>query len=301
MSFINIFISLFILILPINAYSDDHKENNKKINSIKSTMDTSWNKQLKSLTDVTSEKWAALMTSTTVQSDQLKKAIAETWNEVVKETSAGKEMSNAGLAISHFINQEIKDASQSTAYSAALIEDGKWIDGIWYLSTHLLKDTDDNLANVVQESELLHTLGKITATSYGGPQGAAAYASWYTFKETKNPEIALKVGLMSGASKAGLSPIKPESLSQLLKNNIIIGVMAGISAAVAGEDEESIKDAFLNSTLLGLKESNAINTDKKAESQQEPTSRLKLESQNDQSFVPLSFMQDITPCACQKR
>jgi len=293
---LQLYIALFLLIIPINAYPDRDKESSIGINRIKSTIDASWNKKLKPLADVAGVKWATLMTSTTIKSDKLKEAVSETWNEVLKETEAGKEISDAGSAISNFIKHEVNDTTKSGSHSATLIENGKWIDGIWYLSTRLLEDTDDNLAIAVQESELLNIVGKITAASYGGPQGAAAYASWYAFKETNNPEIALKMGIMSGASNAGFSPIDvdTDSISQLLKNNIISGVMAGLSAAVAGEDEKSIKDAFLNSTLLGLKESNSTNNNaKKTEAKQESVTRLKLDI--NKSFVPLDFIQDTAP------
>ncbi|MCK5917760.1 MAG: hypothetical protein KAG34_05015 [Cocleimonas sp.] len=252
MSSIQRHILLFLFIIPINVYPDEDKETSTKITNVQNIMDTSWNKKLTLLTHVAGEKWAELMISTTVNSEKLKEAIFETWNEVLKNTNTEKEVNDAGSAISNFINHEVNDMTKSVSHSATLIGNGEWVDGIWYLSTRLLKDTDANLAKAVQESELLNTLGKITATGYGGPQGAAAYASWYAFKETNNPEVALKMGIMSGANNAGFSPIDPESLSQQLKNNIITGVMAGLSAAVAGEDEKNIKDAFLNSTILGL-------------------------------------------------
>ena len=274
---IRLYIVLFLVIFPISVYPDDDKEINTGISSVKSIIDTSWEKKLKPLADVAGEKWASLMTSTTVNSEKLKEAMSETWSMVLKDTKAGKEVSDVSAAISNFISNEISDTAESASHSAKLIEDDKLVDGIWYLSTHLAIDTNDNLAKAVQESELLNTLGKITATSYGGPQGAAAYASWYAFKETNNPEIALKMGIMSGASNAGFSPIESESLSQSLKKNIISGVMAGLSAAVAGEDEKSIKDVFLNSTLLGLKQSNSTNSaDKKSEPMQESASSLEV-------------------------
>lgn len=274
---IRLYIVLCLVIFPINVYPDDDKEINTGISSVKSIIDTSWEKKLKPLADVAGEKWASLMTSTTVNSEKLKEAMSETWSMVLKDTKAGKEVSDVSAAISNFISNEISDTAESASHSAKLIEDDKLVDGIWYLSMHLAIDTNDNLAKAVQESELLNTLGKITATSYGGPQGAAAYASWYAFKETNNPEIALKMGIMSGASNAGFSPIESESLSQSLKKNIISGVMAGLSAAVAGEDEKSIKDVFLNSTLLGLKQSNSTNSaDKKSEPMQESASSLEV-------------------------
>ncbi|HFC91550.1 MAG TPA: hypothetical protein ENJ51_01920 [Leucothrix mucor] len=244
---IRLYIILFLVIFPISAYPDNDKEISTRINSVKSVIDTSWEEKLKPLAEVAGEKWASLMTSTTVNSEKLKEAFSETWNLVLKDTKATKEVGDVGTAISNFISNEMSDTAESASHSAKLIKDDKLVDGIWYLSKHLAIDTNDNLAKAVQQSELLNTLGKITATSYGGPQGAAAYASWYAFKETNNPEMALKMGIMSGASNAGFSPIESESLSQLVKQNIISGVMAGLSAAIAGEDEKNIKKVFLNS------------------------------------------------------
>jgi hypothetical protein len=209
MSSIKFYIALFIFIFPISTYADSDKEvsaginkiksissypdNDKEtstgINNVKSIIDTSWNKNIKPLTNIAEKKWTSLLTSTTTNSKKLKKAVSGTWNKVLGDTQAGNEISDAGSAISSFIIHEINDTTESTTHSAKLIENGKLVDGIWYLSTRLIKDADTNLANAVQESELLNTLGRITATSYGGSQGAAVYASWYALKQANKPYL----------------------------------------------------------------------------------------------------------------
>jgi len=200
------------------------------------------------------EQWASLLTSTSINSEELGEAVKDTWAKVLKISQTDNEIGNASSAISHFIISEVDDTKKTALNSKKLINEGELINGLWYLSTHLIKNTDDNLGKAVQESELINNLAKITAITYGGSQGAAAYASWYAYKETKDPEMALKVGIMSGASNAGFSAISsdPTSISQRVKDNIITGVMAGLSAAVGGGDAKMVKDAFLQGTEIGL-------------------------------------------------
>ena len=248
--------SIFIitlLLISINVYAEEEKKIISKVSTLSNTLDKVWDDKITPLTAVVGEQWASLLTSTEINKNELGTAVKETWNKAVKDSQVGNEISNATASITRFIINEVDDTKQTASNSTKLMNDGKLLNGLWYLSTDMIKNTDNNLATAVQESELINTLAKITATSYAGPQGAAAYASWYSYKETKNPETALKVGIMSGVSNAGFSPISdPVSISQLLKNNIITGVMAGLSAAVSGGDANSVKEAFLKVTETGF-------------------------------------------------
>jgi hypothetical protein len=265
--------ALFLLLFSTMAYSESESEQGSTplMERFKYAVDTSWENKITPLTKVAGEKWASLMTSTSIDTETLQHAIKETWNNTLKDSYAGKEMSSAGSAISNFLRSEITDTTHSASQSAQLFKQGKMVDGLWYLSTHIITDTNDNLATAVQQSELINTLGKITATSYAGPQGAAAYASWYTYKETNDPAMALKVGIASGSTNAGLSITNENSASELLKNRIISGVMAGLTAAVGGEDEKTIKEAFLKTSTVNLieKQSNKI-PDKDQQNRQKP-------------------------------
>ncbi len=248
----SIFIIAF-LIVPINVYSEEEKKSISEVSTLSNTIDKVWDDKITPLTAVVGKQWASLLSSAEINTNELGKAVKETWSKAVEESQVDDEISNASATISRFIMSEVDDTKQTASNSSKLINDGKLLNGLWYLSTHIIKNTDNNLAIAVQESKLINTLAKITATSYAGPQGAAAYASWYAYKETKNPETALKVGIMSGVNNAGFSPISdPVSISQLLKNNIITGVMAGLSAAVGGGDANSVKEAFLKVTETGL-------------------------------------------------
>lgn len=262
MSLINIFLSFSLFIIPCNAYSENEKEESTPavISSFKQAVDTSWSEKLTPLAHVVGEKWAFIMTHTTPHTNLLKDAVKETWSKALNDSQAGKDITDAQSAISTFITKEVSDTKTSASHSMRLIENGKLIDGIWFLSTQLLKDTDNNLANAVQKSDLIHTLGKVTATHYGGSQGAAAYASWYAYKETKNPETALKVGILSGSSIAGFNPINQQSMSEKLRNKILSGVMAGLNAAVMGGDENVIKDVFLNAGFIDETETRKENS-----------------------------------------
>ena len=248
--------SIFIitlLLISTNVYAEEEKKSISKVSTLSNTLDKIWDDKITPLTAVVGEQWASLLTSTEINKNELGEAVKETWSKAVKDSQVGNEISNATASITHFIISEVNDTKQTASNSSKLMNNGKLLNGLWYLSTDMIKNTDNNLATAVQESELINTLAKITATSYAGPQGAAAYASWYSYKETKNPETALKVGIMSGVSNAGFSPISdPVSISQLLKNNIITGVMAGLSAAVGGGDANGVKEAFLKVTETGF-------------------------------------------------
>ncbi|MCK5813522.1 MAG: hypothetical protein KAH03_04655 [Cocleimonas sp.] len=245
-------IIITLLILPITAYADIEKEAISGVQRLKDTVDKAWDENITTLTNVVGEKWASLMMSTAVDSEVLEKALKETWSKALEGSMLGEELSHASSTISRFITDEVNDTKQTASDSKTLINEGKLVDGLWYLSSNLIKNTDDNLGKVVQESELMNTVGKITATAYGGPQGAAAYASWYAYKETNDPEMALKVGIMSGTNNAAFSGIDEDSITQLLKNNIITGVMAGLSVAISGGNEDTIKNTFLKTTATGL-------------------------------------------------
>jgi hypothetical protein len=269
-----------LLLIPLTGHADSKKEDGKdnpsfiysydKINFtsipsvvekpknifrtqyLKDAVDETWSNNITPLKKVVGEKWASLMTSSTVDSEVLGKAFKETWIKALEGSKTGEDINSTGLAISRFITDQVDDTQQITSDSAQLISKGDLVDGLWYLSLNLIKKTDDNLGKLVQESELINTIGKITATSYGGTQGAAAYASWYAYKETKDPEMALKIGIMSGTNNVAFNIIDQKSIPQLLKNNIITGIMAGLSIAIGSGDEEAIKNAFLKTTETAL-------------------------------------------------
>lgn len=284
--------ALLLLLFSTMVCAENDKESATMVTRFKQSVDASWKKNITPLSKVAGEKWASFMTSTSIDTDRLQQAVKETWNNTLKDSkttgekwtsfmtsppidtnslqqsaketwnntlkdskTAG-EIGNAGSAIGNFVRNEITDTTDSARHSKALFKEGKLVDGLWYLSTHLLTDTDDNLATAVQESELINVLGQITATTYAGPQGAAAYASWYTYKKTKDPVMALNVGIASGTTNAGVSAINQNALSEQLKNRIISGIMAGLTAAVGGEDEKTVKAAFLKTSIPSLTEKN---------------------------------------------
>jgi hypothetical protein len=248
-------ISYLVLVNTVSA--NDNEGTSFSLSPLKNLVSSSWDSNVKPLVKVAGKTWASLITSATIDSDQFTTALKNTWSKAkaLEDSGASKEISGAGSAINNFITREIDATNKSTTESKKLLDEGRLVDSIWYLSTHFIKDTDDNLAKAVQESELINTIGKITATSYGGPPGAAAYASWYAYKETKDPELALRVGIMSGTNNAGFG-LMNQDISTRVKNKILSGVMAGLTAAINGEDQQDIKNVFLNSSLMRLTQSN---------------------------------------------
>ncbi len=282
MIFIKSLIIISFLFLSSSVYSDNKNNTTDDVKDLNKQIEQVWEKNVTPLTKVVGKQWASLLTSTQVESDKLGNAVKETWNNALNGSDAGKEIKQAGSALSHFILQEVDDTKQTATASKRLVDEGELLNGIWYLSVNLIKETDDNLAEAVQESELINILGKITATTYGGPQGAAAYASWYAYKKTKDPEVALKVGIMSGANNAGFSAVnEPSSITQLLKDNIITGVMAGLNAAISGGNDKRVKDVFLKNAKIGLAHDLPVINSKKniSEQNKKEESKIKQSSQ----------------------
>jgi hypothetical protein len=284
MMLIKSFLIINYLMLANIAVANDKEETNFGLTPLKNAVSSSWDSNVKPLVEVAGETWASLITSATIDPDQFTTAIKETWSKTLQDSAAGEEISGAGSAINNFITREIDTTSESATESKKLLDDGKFVDSIWYLSTHFIKNTDDNLAKAVQESELINTIGKITATSYGGPPGAAAYASWYAYKETKDPELALRMGIMSGTSNAGFGLIN-QDISTQVKNKILSGVMAGLTAAISGEDEQNIKNAFLNSSLMSLTPPNQTPTTSKIDTHKTDE---KIENKQDEIAKPIA-------------
>lgn len=119
------------------------------------------------------------------------KARKDTVNEVLRSPA---NLDRARLAIQRFAYREVQGVGDTLTDAERRVRQGKFADAIWHLTTDPLKHTEQNAERMTQESGIIRTIGQVAATAYGGPGGAAAYASWYTYATTKNPELALRVG-----------------------------------------------------------------------------------------------------------
>jgi hypothetical protein len=128
--------------------------------------------------------------------------------------------------------------------------EGKFVDAIWRLGTDPTKRTEENAAKLAQEGSLVNALAQVAAWVYGGPQGAAAYAAWYTYRATGDVEMALRVGVMVGATSVatGAAGEMPTGTAgELAKKAAVTGAIGGIGVAASGGDEDAIYEGFLRS------------------------------------------------------
>jgi vacuolar-type H+-ATPase subunit H len=178
----------------------------------------------------------------------LKKAGDDTVNSVKKAADDGvktyvkawEDTADAGRAVAKFTENQLKGTVDSAVAAGNRIREGKIADAVWHFSTDPLKKTSDNAAAAAAESDVLRTAGAVAASAYGGPAGAAAYAAWYTYSQTKNLNLALKAGLIAGA----MSVTVPAGTG--IEGQIATGAAKGaLAAAVQGGDAESIKAGLI--------------------------------------------------------
>jgi hypothetical protein len=186
------------------------------------------------------------------------KARKDSVNEVIR---APKNLDKARLAIQRFAYREVNGLGDGLSDAERRIRQGKFADAIWHLATDPAKHTEENAARMVQESSIIRAIGQVVATAYGGFGGAAAYASWYTYRETKDPELAIRVGLITGATSAAMNQlgkipsykIDPvthqwEVLPDVITRKVAVaGAIGGLAVAASGGDERALRDGFLYS------------------------------------------------------
>jgi len=111
-----------------------------------------------------------------------------------------------------------------------------------------------NAGKAAQESDLVRVAGQIAASAYGGPGGAAAYAAWLTYNQTKDVGLALRVGAITGAAAYATGAVGkiPNASAAgaidsgaIAEKTIMAGAIGGIAVAAAGGDQQAIQEGFL--------------------------------------------------------
>src|SRR5262249_22241932 len=106
-----------------------------------------------------------------------------------------------------FINREGLGARDGVRDAAKKLKEGKVVDAIWELTATPAKTTEKNAGKLVQESPILNMAGQAAATAYGGPLGAAAYASWSTYRRTEDRDSAIRAEIMAAVSTAAVNDL----------------------------------------------------------------------------------------------
>jgi hypothetical protein len=119
---------------------------------------------------------------------------------------------------------------------------------LWHVTTDQLKHTEENAGKAAQESDLVRVAGQIAASAYGGPGGAAAYAAWLAYSQTKDVGLALRVGVITGAAayaSGGVAKTPNANAGVIAEKTIMAGAIGGVAVAAAGGDKQAIQEGFL--------------------------------------------------------
>ena len=118
---------------------------------------------------------------------------------------AGENSEEAAIAVGNFAENQVYSYGQTLTDAEKRIREGKIVDAVWFLAVDPLRHTEENLGTAVSESSLLNYTATAAASIYGGPSSAAAYAAWYTYKQTGDLELAVKSGVIADAKRVGWS------------------------------------------------------------------------------------------------
>ncbi|OOG39663.1 RHS repeat domain-containing protein, partial [Polaromonas sp. A23] len=128
--------------------------------------------------------------------------------------------------------------------------------------THHIAPTPKNLFNLVASQpgqkqvdnyimthKWAYAVGQAVATIYGGPAGAAAFSSYYTYQGTGSMTAAFKAGATTYATTYALSYVKGADWG-IVPTVIANATVGGVSASLQGGSfKEGFKSAFVLSVV----------------------------------------------------
>ena len=166
---------------------------------------------------------------------------------------AGKDTEQAISAIGRYLERTAQDTGKSLTDADRRVREGKVIDAIWHMGIAPIQSAEKNTGQAVMESSVLRTVGQVASTAYGGPGGAAAYAAGLTYRETGDVNLAVRAGVLTGATSyamgaAGKIPSDPTY--GIAKKVIVTGAIGGAAVAAAGGNEAAVKEAFLKAGAM---------------------------------------------------
>ena len=184
--------------------------------------------------------------------------IAKTFVKAVDDTlqeanRAGKNINDASIAAGKFLENQVQSYGMTLSEAEKRVRDGKLVDAIWHAATDPYKHTENNFGQAVTESSLLNDVATATASVYGGPAGAAAYASWLTYKRTGDLSLALKAGVIAGATAQGLKIVNgmpAGTNAEFAKKTLASASIGGAAVAASGGDEQQVIEAFIKGAAI---------------------------------------------------
>ncbi|MEH8016541.1 hypothetical protein MN202_04820 [Rheinheimera muenzenbergensis] len=180
----------------------------------------------------------------------IEKAFQDTGNELHR---AGINTADAAVAVGNFAENQARSMAQTLTDAEKRILEGKIVDAIWHMATDSTRYTEENFGTAISESSLLNNVATAAASIYGGPIGAAAYAAWYTYKQTGDLELALKSGVIAGATAKSLSMVNglPSNTTDQFTKKVLASASIGAAAvAASGGEEKDIIEGFVKGAAL---------------------------------------------------
>jgi hypothetical protein len=122
------------------------------------------------------------------------------------------------------------------------------VSSIWHLATNPIKSTNKNAMQATRDSALLAAAAQVAATAYGGPAGAAAYATWTAYNASGGDiNAALRAGVTTGLVAAATGavakmPVGPEKIAAE-------AALKGAIASAQGKKPEEAMQAALASLV----------------------------------------------------
>jgi len=160
----------------------------------------------------------------------------------------GNNLEDAVVAIVKFSENQLKGTGDLVSEAEVRFREGKIVDAMYHLAVDPVFKTSDHAALAATESSILNTVGSVAASVYGGPQGAAAYAAWLTYQQTKNADLALRIGIISGASSWAVgkaSKIPGTDLEDSLVRAATVAAVSGLAVAASGGTPEDLRRTMI--------------------------------------------------------
>ncbi len=177
-------------------------------------------------------------------------------SDVGKEAEKANENLTEAITVTwEFLENQVDGMGKNLTNAQKRIREGKIVDAIWHIATEQLQNTEENFGTAVMDSSLLNNVATSLATIYGGPGGAAAYAAWYTYKQTKDLNFALKAGIITGVTSLGLSytnGMQSETVGELMKKTLASSSIGAVAVAASGGSEKDIIDAFVKGAAMTI-------------------------------------------------
>jgi len=154
-----------------------------------------------------------------------------------------------GSALVNYTTRKVANYEQIIKEGNQRFLEGKLADALFHVALDPLRKDEKNLFQATQESGWIISAGAIAASAYGGPAGAAAYASWQTYRSTSgNAEMALRAGMLAGFSYMANTELGQMKMNQefaLIKKTVLAGAIGGLAVAAAGGDDHDVIDGFI--------------------------------------------------------